>query len=77
MQALQGMRAKDLVGKQKDVTHIRKHVETRRQHMTLVNRCHFQLKGTTKLDEFVSTLREYIQVLRNICSDVQADVCPA
>lgn len=71
------MRAKDSIGKQKDVTHIRKHVEIRRQHMTLVKRCHFQLKGTTKLDELVSTLREFIQVLRNICSDIQADVSPA
>ena len=49
-------------------------VDRRRQHMSIVNRCHFQLKGGAKFDALIEKIREYVDNLFKMCSEAQADV---
>lgn len=73
--ALRDMSVKILFSNREDVGTIQKDVERRTQHMKILKRCHFQLKGRKEFDQLISRLREFIQSLRNICSEHQADVC--
>ena len=73
--ALQDVSVKAPLSNRKDIGTIQKDVERRKHNMSIVYRCHFQLKGAKEFDQLVSRLREFIQSLRNICSEYQADVC--
>ena len=71
---LKEISVKAVLSDRKNVGIIQKDVERRRQHMSIVDRCHFQLRGTDKFDKLVSRLREFIDGLRAICQDVQTHV---
>ena len=51
-----------------------KDIDSRRQHMNIINRCHFELKGGAKFDALVSRIIEYVDSLLKICSEAQAEV---
>lgn len=51
-----------------------KAIEARQKHMSIVNRCHFQLKGGAKFDTLVARLIEYVDNLLKMCSETQAEV---
>ena len=57
-----------------DVDIIQKRVEARRDHMNVLKRCLFELRGVPEFGTLVERLREYISSLRNICSELQAAV---
>lgn len=57
-----------------DVDVIKKRVEARKEHMNIMKRCLFELKGVPEFGALVERLREYIASLRNICSELQAAV---
>ena len=46
----------------------------RRQHMDIVKRCHFQLRGGTKFDALIARIIEYVDSLLKMCSEAQAEV---
>ena len=77
-QELREISMETVLGDLRNVGQVRSKVETRRNHMNIMKRCHFELKGTTQFDGLVERLREFIVVLRNICSETQAMVrlCP-
>ena len=52
-----------------------KDIDSRRLHMNIVNRCHFELKGGAKFDSLISKIIEYVDSLFKICSAIQAQVC--
>ena len=54
--------------------HIHRKLDSRRQRMSVLKRCRFQLQGTAEFDTFIERLKEYIAALRNICSELQATV---
>ena len=49
-------------------------VQVIRNHMSLVMRCHFQLRGEKKFAVLVERLKEFIDNLLKMCSEVQAQV---
>lgn len=74
-QALRKFALNDLFSTRKGRAIHAKDIDTRRQHMNALNRCHFQLKGGAKFDALISQLVEYVDSLLKICSEVQAEVC--
>ena len=73
-QALRDLRMKDLFSTQKDKVILSKDVEHRRQHMSIVNRCHFQLRGGAEFDALIARIIEYVDSLFKMCSEAQAEV---
>ena len=65
---------KDLFSTQKDKVILSKDVEHRRQHMSIVNRCHFQLRGGAEFDALIARIIEYVDSLFKMCSEAQAEV---
>ena len=49
-------------------------VQVIRNHMNIVMRCHFQLRGETKFAALVERLKEFVDDLLKICSELQAQV---
>ena len=47
-------------------------VQVIRNHMSLVMRCHFQLRGEQKFAVLVERLKEFVDNLLKMCSEVQA-----
>lgn len=45
-----------------------------RNHMNIVMRCHFKLRGEKKFAELVKRLKEFVENLLKMCSEVQAQV---
>ena len=43
-------------------------------HMNVVIRCHFQLRGEKKFAALVDRLKEFVENLLKMCSEVQAQV---
>ena len=50
-------------------------IDERWQHMSIINRCHFELKGGARFDPLISKIIEYVDSLLKICSELQAEVC--
>ena len=71
---LKEISVKAVLSDRKNVGVIQKDLERRRQHMSIIDRCHFQLRGTDKFDKLVLRLREFIDGLRAMCQEVQASV---
>ncbi|KAL6719728.1 hypothetical protein ACLMJK_001649 [Lecanora helva] len=70
--ALQDFHVRTALGDLTDIGSIHKKVETRRQHMNILKRCHFELRGVDQFEALVERLKEFITTLRNICSEAQA-----
>lgn len=49
-------------------------VQVIRDHMNIVMRCHFKLRGEQKFAELVERLKEFVENLLKMCSEVQAQV---
>ena len=49
-------------------------VQVIRNHMNIVMRCHFQLRGETQFATLVERLKEFVDNLLKMCSEVQAQV---
>ena len=49
-------------------------VQVIRNHMNIVMRCHFKLRGEQQFGEFVERLKEFVENLLKMCSEVQAQV---
>ena len=47
-------------------------VEVIRNHMNIMMRCHFKLRGETKFAALVERLKEFVDNLLKMCSEVQA-----
>ena len=47
-------------------------VKVIRNHMNMVMRCHFQLRGETQFAALVERLKEFVDNLLKMCSEVQA-----
>ena len=72
MQALRDLN--DLFSNRTGKAILSQDVDRRRQHMSIVNRCHFQLKGGAKFDHLIARIREYVDNLLKMCSEAQAEV---
>ncbi|KAL8784401.1 MAG: hypothetical protein Q9195_009066 [Heterodermia aff. obscurata] len=66
--ALQELNTDDLFSARKSKMVPSKDVEHRRQHMNIVNRCHFQLKGGAKFDALIARIIEHVDSLFKMCS---------
>ena len=64
----------DLLSTRKGKMILSKDVDHRRQHMSIVNRCHFQLRGGAKFDALIARIREHVDNLYKMCSEAQAEV---
>ena len=49
-------------------------VQVIRNHMNIVKRCHFKLRGEQKFAGLVERLKEFVENLLKMCSEVQAQV---
>ena len=49
-------------------------VKVIRDHMDIVMRCHFKLRGETRFAALVERLKEFVDNLLKMCSEVQAQV---
>ncbi len=49
-------------------------IQVIRNHMNIVMRCHFQLRGETQFAALVERLKEFVDNLLKMCSEVQAQV---
>ncbi len=49
-------------------------VQVIRNHMNIIMRCHFQLRGETQFAALVERLKEFVDNLLKMCSEVQAQV---
>ena len=49
-------------------------IELISDHMNVLMRCHFQLRGELKLAALVDRLKEFVENLLKMCSEVQAQV---
>ena len=45
-----------------------------RCHMDVMMRCHFKLRGETQLAALVERLKEFVDNLLKMCSEIQAQV---
>lgn len=74
LQALRHLTDEKILIDRRNVDQIQRRMDSRRQHMSILRRCRFQLEGTAKFDTFIERLKEFIATLRNICSEIQAIV---
>lgn len=51
-----------------------KAIKVRQSHMSILKRCHFQLRGGAKFDALITRLMEYVDNLSKMCSEIQAEV---
>ncbi|KAL8846237.1 MAG: hypothetical protein Q9221_008669 [Calogaya cf. arnoldii] len=73
-QALRDLDVKDLFQGRANSRLTKNDISARKRHMSIVQRCHFQLAGEEQFDRFVARLREFMDDLWRICSELQAGV---
>lgn len=71
-QALRDLGAKNLFLSRTNATE--NDISARQTHMSIVQRCHFQLKGEAQFERLVSRLIEFVNALWKICSEAKAEV---
>ncbi|KAL8759096.1 MAG: hypothetical protein Q9184_003721 [Pyrenodesmia sp. 2 TL-2023] len=72
-QALRDLGVKDLLQGRTNSTLTKNDISARKRHMSIVQRCSFQLTGEEQFDRFVAKLREFMDDLWKICSETQAE----
>ncbi|KAL8925833.1 MAG: hypothetical protein Q9208_003330 [Pyrenodesmia sp. 3 TL-2023] len=72
-QALRNLNVKNLFPAGTNATVTKYDISARKRHMSIIQRCHFQLTGEKQFDLFVARLGEFIDHLWRICSELQAE----